>query len=52
MKMNIKKSRLKKIISEEIDLFVENIKRQKQEDHNETELRDIVRKEILKALDE
>lgn len=50
--MNIKKSRLKKIISEEIDLFVENLKRQKQEDHNEAELRDMVRKEILKALDE
>ncbi len=52
MKMNIKKSRLKKIISEEIDLFVENIKKQKQEDYSEAELRDIVRKEILKALDE
>jgi len=52
MKMNIKKSRLKKIISEEIDLFVENIKRRSQKDHNEAELRDMVRKEILKALDE
>ena len=52
MKMNIKKSRLKKIINEEIDLFVENIKKEKTTQNSEAELRSLVRKEILKALDE
>jgi len=52
MKMNIKKSRLKRIISEEIDLFVENIKKEKTIQSSEDELRNLVRKEILKALDE
>tara|TARA_Y100000593_G_C4317178_1_gene341529 strand:+ start:1089 stop:1259 length:171 start_codon:yes stop_codon:yes gene_type:complete len=55
MKLNINKRRLKEIIKEEVEKFVETIQEEEQEQEkviNADSLEQIIRKEILKTLNQ